>query len=309
MKNFAYTVRDSGGALRRGTLDAPDRASALAALRRQDLTPVALEEGGASARGRAVPPRAGAAWAALALAVLAVGGGLWLALSRRSAPAAPVVPVAPAAPATPAVPAVPVAPVVTAEPAGTVGTAVGNAGTAETPASERPAPAAGVGLSARKKPMRVIEAIPGMSTNPPPQTGFSSNTERVLNMIMNAKRGMPPPPLIPLPPGEDLAKVLERDIGVLDEDDEQTIAEKANVAYAKKLLKEYLEQGGDPDAFLEHYHGALKKDFEERQSAQKFMMELLWAGDKKGVEEYMTRKNAELEERGIVPLKIPPFMR
>ena len=117
------------------------------------------------------------------------------------------------------------------------------------------------------------------------------------------------PPLLRLPPHENIAEILERDIAVYDEDSPRTVEEKANVAYAKQLLKEYLAQGGDPEDFLGYYHGTLKQAFEERQAAQKYTMDLLRAGDKKGAEEYMTRKNAELGERGILPLKIPAFMR
>lgn len=315
MKTFSYTATDKDWALRRGVLQAEDRIAALAELRRRGLTPVSVTEGRAprAARGFSFPPRA-RVLAALGLLLLAAGGAWWWARERRGTPGAtPAVPVVPAGPVTPAgtspaaaMPAKPAAaaPVAPAPASVTPPYSAGTTGTVAAAATES-APAA----SKRPIPKRIIETIPGMATNPPPESGFSSGTERILNMVMNAMPGMPPPPLILLPPGEDLAKVLERDIGVFDDDDEQTIAQKANVAHAKQLLKEYLAQGGDPETFLEHYHGTLKQAFEERQAAQKYTMELIRAGDKKGAAEYMTRKNAELEKRGIMPVQIPAFMR
>ncbi len=306
MKTFSYTATDKDWALKRGVLQAEDRIAALAELRKRGLTPVSVTEGRAprAARGRVV-----ATAVCGALALLALGGGLWLA-RQRGRPAAVPAPATAARSAPRAAP--PAAAARVPETESPAAPSRGPVAAAAAPAAPAAAPAVSAPPRKRpalKRPARVVEAVPGLATNAPPPHGYSSATELVINMIVNTRPGAVPPPLLRLPPHENIAEILERDIAVYDEDSPRTVEEKANVAYAKQLLKEYLAQGGDPEAFLVHYHGTLKQAFEERQAAQKYTMELIRAGDKKGAEEYMTRKNAELGERGIMPVQIPAFMR
>jgi len=312
MKTFTYTARDSSGALQRGALGAVDRSAALDAIRRKGLTPVSVIESGVGrdASPRRPSPRA-LAYASAVLVVLAAGG-VWRAFSRRDGrlgeaslpeaaerrlpPAAPVRPPVsdssdlsdppPAAlgDAHPPVPAAP-APAVTPAPV---------------------APQRKPGGQSERKVMR-IDAMLDLATNTP--SGYSSGTEKVINMIVNARPGGMPPPLLKLPRGENIADILSRDILVYDEDSEKTVAEKENVAYAKELLKEYINDGGNADDFLEYYHKTLSDAFNERQASQKFTMDLMRAGDKEGAEKYLAEKNKELEAKGIMPIRLPGFMR
>jgi hypothetical protein len=169
-------------------------------------------------------------------------------------------------------------------------------------------PAAAVeaaGKGRPERPVRRVEVIPGMWTNPPPPSGYSSATERLLNMVVNATLGHPPPPLLSLPPGEDIAKILASDVLVYDGDDEKTVAAKINVAQAKRYLKEYLDEGGTTDGFLKYYHDELKQVFEEWRTAQKYAMDLIKAGDDANALLYVEEQNKDFAKRGIKPIVIP----
>ena len=163
--------------------------------------------------------------------------------------------------------------------------------------------AVGKGLPERR--VRRVEVIPGMSTNPPPPTGFSSQTEALINMIVNTPLGSPPPPLPRVPPREDFAKIFETDILVYDEDDEQTVAAKINVAKAKEYLKEYLEQGGTPDGFLTYYHDELRAAHQEWMLARKQALDLIKAGDEELAARYVEAQNKVFAERGIKAIFAP----
>jgi hypothetical protein len=193
-----------------------------------------------------------------------------------------------------------------AQPAPPVSPAVSPAVEATPFAPQAQDPVAG---QAKKAPAtfkkRRVEVIPGMSTNPPPPTGFSSQTEALINMIVNTPLGSPPPPLLRVSPREDLAKIFETDILVYDEDDEQTVAAKINVAKAKEYLKEYLEQGGTPDGFLTYYHDQLRAAHQEWMLARKQALDLIKAGDAEGALLYAEEQNKDFAKRGIKPIVIP----
>jgi hypothetical protein len=177
------------------------------------------------------------------------------------------------------------------------------------PSAPLPQTAAAVAGAAKVAPPAVkkrrVEVIPGISTNPPPPTGFSSPTEALINMIVNTPLGSPPPSLPRVPPREDFAKIFETDILVYDEDDEQTVAAKINVAKAKEYLKEYLEQGGTPDGFLTYYHDELRAAHQEWMLARKQALDLIKAGDAEGALLYVQEQNRAFAERGIKPIVIP----
>lgn len=310
MKNYAYTAKDATGALTRGILSAADRAAALEALRSQGLMPVKVEETSTAPAGRrTVPPRV-LAYAAIVLILLA--GGVWRVSSRRgrqrpvkqppaagerASPQAATKPVARPAPSDPVQP----------RPAESVPSDL-SVPSAPPPAVATPtAPTTTAPASQPKRKALRIDAILDMSTNTP--SGYSSGTEKVINMIVNTRPGSMPPPLLRLPKGENIAEILNRDIIVFDDDSEKTVAEKENVAYAKTLLKAYIDGGGNAEDFLDHYHKTLSDAFNERQASQKYTMELLRAGDKEGAEKYMAEKNEELKAKGIMPIQIPKFMR
>jgi hypothetical protein len=314
MNAYSYTAKDQTGATTKGVMQAADRGAALAVLKAKGLVPVKVEETSAMpVVGRHSLPTRALVYAAIAVLVLA--GGMWLALSRRTeqqpppaavpaegraSPRAVATPATPTAPVTPAVPVTPVAPAPPIPPPA-------DEQSVPAPAPDVPAPAAAIARAQPERKIRLIEAIPAMSTNPP-NTGYSSGTEKIINMIVNTRPGSAPPPLLNLPKRENIAEILNRDIIVFDDDSEKTIVEKENVAYAKDLLKKHIADGGNTEDFLAYYHKMLSDAFNERQASQKYTMDLIRAGDKEGAEEYMTEKNKELEAKGIMPIHVPQFL-
>jgi len=303
MKNFKYSARDTAGAMRKGNLEAVDRAAALQALTQQGLMPVSVEEGTArkaALRLSGLPVTA--LLGVLAIVVLVVAALRMLpdrkkpvTLGQASAMKKTEL-VRPESPRPAVVPGRSVSPVMQQEQPPVA------------PVPERSSPAVRAKPPATDRPKPNERALPATPTNQPPRH-FSSGTEQVISMIVNTRKGFPPPPLLRLPAGENIAEILERDIPVYDDDSAKTVAAKENVAHAKQMLKEYRQAGGNPEEFLQHYHDTLKSAFEERQAAQKYTMELIRIGDKKGAAEYMTEKNKELEAKNIQPVTIPKFMR
>jgi len=311
MNAYSYTAKDQTGATTKGVIQAADRGAALAVLKAKGLVPVKVEETSAMpVVGRHPLPTHALVYAAIAVLVLA--GGMWLALSYRTeqppvkkplaaasaegraSPRAVATPVALTVPTTPVAPAPPPPPPADEQ-------------SVSAPVPEVPTPAAAIARARPKREIRLVETIPGISTNPP-NTGYSSGTERLINMIVNTQLGAPPPPLPMLPPGENenIGKILESNILVFDDDDERTQQEKENVAYAKQLLKAYLAEGGTTETFLKYYHDELTKAFEEWRDAQKKMMDLVKAGEAEVAAEYIEAQNKDFEERGIRQIKLPP---
>jgi len=302
MKNFTYTARDTSGATKKGSLRAADRIAVLQVLKAQGLVPVFIVEGAAPREAFRLKLSPQTLLLACTVVVLIVGA-VFLMQDRKPEVRKQKVEVKKVEKNFRARTAVEKAalplPSVEATPVKALPPQVIK--NVDRPRPEVTDPVPTVAKSPKR---RRVEVIPGMSTNSSPDTGYSSGTERVINMIMNAQLGIPPPPLPNLPPGENIAEILERDIILYDADSEKTAIEKANVAYAKQLLKDYVKQGGSTENFLQFYHAELTEAFEERSAAQKYAADLFKAGDEKGAARYMEEKNKELTEKGIQPIKV-----
>lgn len=311
MKNFNYTARDTGGALKKGHLAAADRSGALEALRAKGLVPVALEEGAAARSGPAW--RLDAIWlrrAVLAVVLLVAVGAfviVGLASRQKSKPAdAAVKPAAdtgtrsadrggpPAALPAAEEPVPPVAEPVAETPAPPAGPAVRPDNTVKIPAPKT------------VRPMIVSDLRPGKTNSPP--DGLSSGTERILNTMFTARLGGPPPPLLYFPPQEatNLVAVLSSDIIVFDDDDDDAVSKKENLAVVKQKLKEFLQAGGKAEDFMVYYRDILKEAYAERTEVQQAYNALRVSGDEKAAAEYFEEANKALLEKGYLPLSVPP---
>ncbi len=136
-----------------------------------------------------------------------------------------------------------------------------------------------------------------------------SGVDRMVNLIANTTPGMPPPPAPNLLlPGEDILKSLEADVVLLASDDD-SIDRAANIAYAKRMIREYIDEGGDLDTFLDAYRSGLEEAFRHRQGLNRELFNIYRNEGFEQAQIYMEEKNAELEEAGIMPLKMPNFPR
>ncbi len=299
MKNFNYTARDKTGSTKRGSLKAADRNAAMHELSAQGMVPLSITE----AEFKATPglphlkPLGIGAAIIVALAAFYI---VFILLPKNSGSDSKKAK------------KTRVEQVTKKQPVKSVTkTATNTVVTVEKTSTEKApvlAPSLTTNESVNPK-LQVIELYPGGTTNPP-LTGYSSNTERLINMIVNTRPGMPPPPLFNLPPGEtNIVSILDSNILLYDSDDEKTAQQKANVAYAKQLLKEYLKEGGDTKNFLKFYHEQLTESFKERIAAQKRFIDLLKTGDEKAATEFYETQNKAFSEKGIYPLTLPPKMK
>ena len=300
MKTFGYTARDGGGRLRKGTVRAEDRASAVRGLRAQGCVPLSVAE---DRQGPGGPPKGRRAlpWALLAAA--AALAGLWLLRgpAREVGGPAPAGATAPGrAAARAGARAVGIAPAAVqgAAIAGEVDGGGGAAAGAE-PAGPETAggdiPAAGEAVGEAKAEVR--------------RRAFASGTEQIIGWLVNTRLGDPPPPLPRLAQSEDIGKILESDIAVFDDDSEEAFAAKANVAYAKQVLRSYLAGGGTVETFLGHYQEQLVEASREWRAAQSNAARLLREGEPGEAELYVEEENQRLAEKGIKPIALPALRR
>jgi len=138
---------------------------------------------------------------------------------------------------------------------------------------------------------------------------FASGTEQIIGWLVNTRLGDPPPPLPRLAQSEDIGKILESDIAVFDDDSEEAFAAKANVAYAKQVLRSYLAGGGTVETFLGHYQEQLVEASREWRAAQSNAARLLREGEPGEAELYVEEENQRLAEKGIKPIALPALRR
>jgi len=304
MKAYTYTAKDGAGAIKRGVLQAADRGTALAALKARGLTPVSVTEGGQAPREAALP-----AWCsarALALVGLAVLLGGVVLIGIKNAPVKPSVKKnSKEIEKSVNLKEKEIDTLVVKLSTNNASSSGQQQATAVSSMPDVKKTATG-GEEKTENPLPQMPQI--LSTNQvvtPPPPEFSTGTERVINMIVNARLGYPPPPLPMIPITEDIGKILNKSIALYDDDTEELAERKANVAYAKQLLKAYLAEGGTVETFLSHYRDELKKAHVEWDAAQKHMIELFRNGDTKGALDYAKEQNKDFETRGIRQIYIP----
>jgi hypothetical protein len=304
MRNFNYTARDKAGAMKRGSLQAADRNQALHQLATQGLVPLSVVEGSPLAAGRQL--KLAQIISAVVVIVVIVLAVMFFIQDKPKAKSG-----------TSKI-------VKTTKVEGrdkmAVKSSLANDKFAKESNSvahvtqgaliqEQKLPAKTVNTTmVRHQPMtnRVIR-FGGNRTNAP--TGFSSRIEYAINQLVSTPLGMPPPPLIHIPPGEDVKAAFERSILVYDTDTEATIDKKAAVAQAKLSMKDYVAQGGDPNEFTKFYHKQLLDAHEEHRVSKKVAMDLLRAGDKEGAALYIEEQNKKFAEKGYVPISIPAIFQ
>jgi len=135
---------------------------------------------------------------------------------------------------------------------------------------------------------------------------FATATEQMISMVFNTVPGNMPPILPRLTATEsNVLAILNRDIVLNDEDSARVTDAKVNVAYAKQELKKYMEQGGKPADFFEHYIRQLIEFYRERTTAQQKLNQLMKIEDVEGAIMHVEKANKALTEKGIRPLVIP----
>lgn len=296
MTFYNYTVRDRTGALQRGSLQAADRASALAKLQREGLTPVSLEQGKPLA-ARDMTSR----HIALALLALVAAGGAVLWWSRKGAPPRPGV-------------------TTTADTAprhSSAGKLDAPAAMAERAPVDAGEPDAGerVAADSSKPPMAVEQPKPriwgaqkrleearkkGRRTEPL----FRHETEQMLALYANPGEMVPPVPLS-RHIEEDFLASLDRDIEISEDDTPEDAAKKEMVAWMKADLRKFVEDGGTVQEFFEVLQKRQDEESALTMEARHILYLLAKDGDNEATLKARDELNALLQEKGIAPLPLP----
>ena len=109
---------------------------------------------------------------------------------------------------------------------------------------------------------------------------------------------------------EELRQMLARKVVIYDDDPEDVVQKKEAVAEMKKVLSDFLEQGGDYIEFVQEMH---KSSLEER-NLYRLGLDRLYdiAEGEGGAEEarrFLATYNELLDERGFSPLPLPAKMK
>ena len=303
MKEYVYTARNAVGVLKRDSIEAPDRNTALAALKAQGLAPVSLAAGSA--------PHASNRWRVqgiyMVLSIVGLAIIIYVALtlrpavgqeSKRAKAPAKLPPVQKPHPAAVNEAVVPSASALEEQPAQTV--------------LQKQMAVLGNGVN-EKNSVRDLHSDQTASSHETatnkPRRVFTTGTEQIIGWIANARMGDPPPILPMLPAGEDIEKILDTDIVLYDDDGEKIELIKTRVAEMKQQLKSYLDAGGNAEEFLQFYQKQLREAHDEWRVSQSELIKRLREGNQADAAIFLEERNKELMARGIKPLLIPPSLR
>lgn len=145
-----------------------------------------------------------------------------------------------------------------------------------------------------------------LSKDQPTNRVFRTGVEQMMDWVFSVELGEMPMPLPRIPDVDyvKLKEILESKNTILDTDSDRVAQSKETVDYAKKIFKEFIDKGGEPDDFLAYYHDELKAAWQTRQVAQNEVMKILQT-EPELAQEYLDKVNASLAEKGIKRVIVP----
>jgi len=307
MKTFSYTSRDRDGRLKKGTVQAVDRAGAMREVKAMGGVPLSVTEARAGTGGGSTAGRRVLLWASLlvpvALAALwllrpAAGDRKTVSVDKGVAPPARTAHIAnngtgsvaqaadvPSAPQADGLPPADAPPAVTAE-GGIIAV------------TEEPRPVRGA-------QRRLADAIArGERVTPL----FGRVSEGILAMYIEPGRGFIHHPL-PDNFEEDMRAALAEDIVVADTDTPDEERQKELVAWLKEDVRRHIAGGGTALGYMALLREREGRDAEVYAEAQGILGRLVRDGGTADVLAAHRALNEELEAAGIVPLPLPGRVR
>ena len=303
---FTITYHDKMGALKEECVEAASRGDCLARMKARGISPISMTVGASAKAGarKAVTGRRStiAIWPVVVLLVVIVGGGAWWLWNSRSKDMMQEV---------------------KEKPKSTALAKEVKPSAAPKPIPEDPKPAV---TNATEKPKvetrkltreeriemlekKILENPPNMSVRS--NRVFSTGLEQSLAAIFSTPLGAPPPLIPPrLSPVAlvHLEKILDTPNEILETDSEKAVEAKMACAAAKKEMKAYVDGGGDPEKFLEHYHSILRQANAEWKAAQFTLIETMKTDP--GLAPTMEAEvNENFKARGMRPIKMPPGLK
>lgn len=321
MKTFTYSAREPGGSVRRGTLQAQNRAAAVSALRGQGVVPLTLEEGPAGERaagGRDRPRRplpialaAAALVAVVAGVILLFQGGLRPKPEKPSAAAPVSVPVkAVAQPRDSGVPpvkgiegAVPVQSVeATATEVVGAGAVAGAAEPAPAEAKTVVSPPPTNPLPRRRPGVRITDKDGNELFKPRPE--IKTQTDRFLWAILNPRGSGMVPVSVPHVK-RDFTNALNTRIEIRPDDTPEDIAAKQGVEQLKQEIKTLLDEGHALEDVIQLIQRERNSLAEYRRGVQQTLFQLVREGKLEEAAAYQEAANEELGKENAAPLYVP----
>ena len=299
---YEYTYRDSAGALRTGQVEASGRTDAFAKVKGQGLNPVSMKVASRQGKDKNGIHSGKLLRNALlaALCVAAAAFCTWFFFAGNNGNPAPAAAPEKKKPAKKAV-----VPVV-------MPTAVPVAVSSNAPPVTAPKPAKK--LTTEEKlaiiEKKILEKPMDFST-PTNNRAFRTGVEQSLAAIFATPLGAPPPPVpLRLTPVTylRLQEILDAPNTVFDDDSDKVAEAKMAVAMAKKELKKYMAEGGDPEKFLEHYYSELKQASDEWKAAQMELVRTMKTDPGLAVT-LEAELNEHFSKKGIRPVKMPAKLK
>lgn len=104
---------------------------------------------------------------------------------------------------------------------------------------------------------------------------------------------------------EELREMLSRPVVINEDDSEEIAHKKETVAEMKKILSDYLQEGGAYSDFIREMHEYSKEERRLRSNGVAKAYELVERGDLEAAREFVESYNAILGENNFNPLKLP----
>lgn len=294
---YTYTYRDEKGAVRTGTVDAANRATLFSELRGRGISPLSVKEGGDKPlTKKSMGLQQKAVLCALACLVLLVGVSLIFVTRDGTGPTngsarAKGVGVTATKAKTGAV---------RAEASNVVHCVAANASTLSVKAA-----ATNVVTSEVQAP-----ELPSIGTNLPPQSAplppptFDTASDQVIAMAIQAdEHGMPP---MPLSGGleREFLESLNKEIVILDTDDDQTRYLKESVKATRAEIKKLMDEGMSFNQIMQEHQKLANENAKIRDDATLELKKILDSGDVEGAKAYKRKINLALEQMGIKGLSV-----
>jgi hypothetical protein len=135
---------------------------------------------------------------------------------------------------------------------------------------------------------------------------FDKTPEQHLPIYAEPGVDMPPPPPGMLETSEaEIAKALESDIVITEDDDEATVRTKESVALMKEELRKYLAAGGTAKDFFDALATRQVEEAEMVSVGRAYVIEKLKSGDNEGALAAYKEVSGHLEKQGLHALRLP----
>ena len=306
MKTFSYTSRDKDGRLKKGVMQAADRAGAMREVKAMGGVPLSVTEARAGTGGGFPAGRRALLWASLLVPVALAAVWFWWPAARdgktplgdggKTLSARPVNPTGRNARDT--MPEQPVTNVSVARQEG-----------GETLPADMPPTARGGDASVTSVPPEPpSENVSLVFVANRKEPLFRREAEQMLALYVQPGRVVPPTPFGRGFEGDALAALAE-DIVVTAEDSPEDVEQKELVAWMKDDMRKFLAGGGTVAEFFALMEKRQEEEAELLSEARRLLHELVREGDRNAALEAHRALNEVLAEKGITPLPLPGLLR